>query len=93
MSNAQRLDEVKAFLQAWFVKNHPSNVWNMTEAILISDGHYCGRRFAFGPYTAIWFVEENQIKICNPDGSVAVRQDCRDLFNEQAATVPFRRAA
>ncbi|WP_417737010.1 hypothetical protein [Rosistilla oblonga] len=92
MSNAQRLDEVRAFLQAWFSKSHPSNVWSATESILISDGHYCGRRFAFGPYTAIWFVEENQVKIFDPDGSVAVRQDCSELFGE-APTIEIRRAA
>ncbi|QDV68490.1 hypothetical protein Poly24_21990 [Rosistilla carotiformis] len=92
MSNAQRLDEVRAFLQAWFSKNHPSNVWNANEAILIREGHYCGRRFAFGPYTAIWFVEENQIKIFDPDGSVAVRKDCCELFQEVSQPT-LRRAA
>lgn len=83
MTNAMRLEEVRGFLESWFRKAHPSNPWSATESILISDGHYCGRRFAFGPYTAIWFVEENQVKIFDPDGSVAVRKDCAELFVEE----------
>jgi len=59
---------------------------------MINDGFYCGRKFAFGPYTAIWFVEENQIKVFNPDGTVAHSASSEELTpSENAAEI--RRAA
>jgi hypothetical protein len=41
-----------------------------TESILIRDGYYCGRRFESEVAYAVWFLEENQIKVHGPDGSV-----------------------
>ncbi len=41
------------------------------ESILIQDGYYCGRRFECNGLKAIWFVEEDQVKIYDRDGSVA----------------------
>jgi hypothetical protein len=40
------------------------------ETILIRDGSYCGRRFEAEEASAIWFVEENQIKVFGADGSL-----------------------
>ena len=43
---------------------------DLSETILISDGHYCGRRFFRDGFDAVWFVEENQLKIHDRDGSL-----------------------
>lgn len=40
------------------------------ESILIRDGFYCGRRFQAAQHHAIWFMEEDQLKIHDTDGSV-----------------------
>lgn len=60
------------------------------EAILIRQGMYCGRRFECDAGSAVWFIEENQIKYFGSDGAVikTVR-----LPNTEPLTVPLRRAA
>lgn len=60
------------------------------EAILIRQGLYCGRRFECDAGSAVWFIEENQIKYYGADGSVikSVR-----LPIGEPLTVPLRRAA
>ena len=45
---------------------------DMNETILIRDGHYCGRRFQVEHGHAVWFLEENQIKVYLSDGQVIV---------------------
>jgi hypothetical protein len=40
------------------------------EAILIKNGHYCGRRFLCDGVQVVWFVEENQLKLYDRDGSL-----------------------
>jgi hypothetical protein len=41
------------------------------EAILIRQGLYCGRRFECDGGTAVWFIEENQIKFYDRSGALA----------------------
>ena len=42
----------------------------LAESILIRDGHYCGRRFESGGMSAVWFIEENQIKFFGKEGAL-----------------------
>lgn len=42
----------------------------LRETILIRGGQYCGRRFELAGASAIWFVEENEIKIYRAGGPV-----------------------
>jgi hypothetical protein len=59
----------------------------LQETILIRGGMYCGRRFQGSHGSAVWFVEENQIKYYGPDGAL--------LHSTAAPSVarPKRRAA
>jgi hypothetical protein len=41
-----------------------------SESILIKAGNYCGRRFVGSGGHAIWFVEENQLKLYNAEGKL-----------------------
>lgn len=43
-----------------------------SESILIRDEFYCGRRFRAAAFHAIWFIEEDQLKIYHAGGSLAV---------------------
>lgn len=43
----------------------------LSESILIRDGFYCGRRFQASSYHAVWFMEEDQLKIHSKSGEVA----------------------
>lgn len=40
------------------------------ESILISNGYFCGRKFVCDQLTAVWFVEENQVKIYSETGAL-----------------------
>lgn len=42
----------------------------LRETVLIRGGMYCGRRFEAVAGTALWFVEEDQVKILNGSGKV-----------------------
>lgn len=41
------------------------------ESILLHEGHYCGRKFDAPGAHAVWFIEEQQIKVIAADGRVA----------------------
>lgn len=66
------------------------DVSDIHEAILIRQGVYCGRRFECDAGSAVWFIEENQIKYFGGDGALVktVR-----LPSVEPKTVPLRRAA
>ena len=42
----------------------------IVELILIRDGHYTGHRFTFEDGYAVWFLDEQQLKIHWHDGSL-----------------------
>lgn len=57
------------------------------ETVMIRDGQYCGHRFSRGDYSAVWFFEENEVKIYDADRKlIRVETLCEP-------TVPIRRAA
>lgn len=47
----------------------------MCESLLIRGGYFCGRRFEMDGFSAIWFVEERQLKVYDPDGQL-LHADC-----------------
>jgi hypothetical protein len=70
MTHAQLTESVRALVAETFaVPGHGVNA-DFQESILIRDGNYCGRRFVCGGRTAIWFVEENQVKFFSPEGKL-----------------------
>lgn len=69
MSHLELLTQVRQTVQQAFedLGMHSAEI---SETILIRGGNYCGRRFQTTQGHAIWFIEENQIKIYLPDGGV-----------------------
>ena len=68
MTNSQRLAEVRERLCDWLAEQPREDSEGQTaeivgESVLIVDGFYCGRRFDAGRCYAIWFIEEDQLKI------------------------------
>ena len=57
----------------------------IVETILIRDGYYCGRRFECDGYSAVWFVDENELKIHERDGRVHAALSVDDLVRDRAA--------
>lgn len=70
MTNSQRLSAVRQKLQDWFMDQRTDDRWEVRESILIRQGFYCGRRFDFAGFRAVWFVEEDQVKIYRRDGAL-----------------------
>jgi hypothetical protein len=65
------------------------------ETTLIRNGAFCGRRFSCAGFSLVWFQEEEQVKLYNPEGaleqSCSVSQFCN--HTSQAIARNIRRAA
>lgn len=71
MSNLQRLNLVRTLLRDWFASQaEDAPQPQLVEACLIRNGYYCGRRFQCGDHSAVWFAEEDEIKIYAPNGAL-----------------------
>lgn len=78
MTNSQRLSAVRSALGHWIAQRHPQEEAcgkPLSEAMLIREGFFCGRRFRFQLYHAVWFLEEDEVKILTLEGAVAARLD------------------
>jgi hypothetical protein len=70
MTNSQRLLTVRSAIEG-YLSNQVEKTGGETaidaaitsESILIRQEHYCGRRFRTDTHQAVWFIEEDQIKI------------------------------
>jgi len=43
----------------------------LEETVLIRNGYFCGRRYHCNGFHAIWFVEENQVKVFDQQGTIS----------------------
>jgi hypothetical protein len=59
----------------------------LRETILIRAGMYCGRRFEAAGAHAVWFIEEDQLKLFSADGNIL------RVLDRVAAQEPDMRAA
>lgn len=59
-----------------------------SESILIRQEHYCGRRFRTETHQAIWFIEEDQIKVFTADNQwcVSLRGEEIDAMAETSSS-------
>jgi hypothetical protein len=57
------------------------------ESLLIHEGTYCGHRIRKGDFQAVWFIEEDQVKIFAPDGRLldAVKPSNYSVDSQRAA--------
>ena len=67
---------------------HGFSAETIGESILIREGFYCGRRFMLDGMQAVWFVEENELKVFNPDGTLLMVTSATE-----PSEAPLRRAA
>ena len=80
MTNSQRLSTVRDQLIRWMtdqslpqLDSDSSSATSSpirSESILIRDGFYCGRRFDLGSHRAVWFLEEDVVKIYSQEGEL-----------------------
>lgn len=76
MTNSQRLATVRVRLLRWLADQQVGgdlSVENpiLSESILIRNEFYCGRRFHTSTHQAVWFIEEDELKIYKENGELA----------------------
>ena len=91
MQHAEALEAVRRAVRGTFVELGADSGFEMSEHILVRNDSYCGRRFIAKRLQAIWFVEEDQIKIHAQDGSVARVMSVAEAV--RLASVTDKRAA
>lgn len=70
MTNSQRLANVRDCFVTWITNQTGATEAIESESILIRDEFYCGRRFRSASHHAIWFTEEDELKIFQIDGGL-----------------------
>ena len=71
MQHSQTLTAIRQLVRGIFAELGQAENCQATEHILLRDDLYCGRRFQADGLQAIWFIEENEIKVYAKDGSIA----------------------
>lgn len=72
MGHATVVEQVRDLVRQQFLTLSIPTEAGIEETILIRDGFYCGRRFTVAQAHAIWFCEEDQLKLYGADGAVIV---------------------
>ena len=71
MQHAQLLERVRHIVRTKFTDLGVPSLEEFCETILVRDGYYCGRCFICGDYKAVWFIEEQLLKIsCRHTGVI-----------------------
>lgn len=87
MTHAQLTENVRQLVTEAFAGLGLPDSAQFRESILIHGGNYCGRRFDGAGAHAVWFAEENQIKVITDDGRMV------QLSAYERALPPLRQAA
>ena len=69
MEHTQKLDQVRRTVAARFAQLGGTHSADFCETILVREGYYCGRRFSFEDWRAVWFADEEEVKFSDADGS------------------------
>ncbi|MDG2222115.1 MAG: hypothetical protein P8L85_12100 [Rubripirellula sp.] len=82
MTNSQRLAMVRDCLECWLkdqdtYKENDESI--LRETILIRNEFFCGRQFHLRHHHAIWFIEEDELKIYGPDRALAAVFDSQQI--------------
>lgn len=70
MDQVRILARIRSLVQDRFTHAGAPAEAILEEAMLIRHGCFCGRRFHVDGLQAIWFIEENQIKFYDRQGSI-----------------------
>ena len=91
MQHADTLDRIRRTIRGVFAELGSGQELAISEHILIRSDQYCGRRFRCGAFAAVWFIEEDEIKVHGSDGTVV--RVLAGADNPAAYYDPERRAA
>ena len=86
MSTSSLADEIRRQVRHALTEQGANAAATLCESILVRGGFLCGRRFELDGFSAIWFVEERQLKYFDRAGTVVDIARAGEAF-------PLRRAA
>ena len=87
MPHAEMTQHVRQLVAEAFARVGMPQPAEFSESILTKGGNYCGRRFTGEGGHAIWFVEENQLKLYAADGQLT------QVISTLVPSAALRRAA
>lgn len=86
MQHAEVLEAIRQLTRITFAHLGAQVPLEISENILIRDETYCGRRFQCGQLQAIWFVEEDEIKIYGGNGAVVRVMSASEALSSAPST-------
>jgi hypothetical protein len=86
MQHAEILEAVRRLIRRSFAELGGEPDAEMSETILIRHDHYCGRRFCASGLQAVWFIEEDEIKLYSPEGDVVRMGSAREAVQHSATS-------
>ena len=62
--------DIRKLIEQTFESLRPESQGLTRETLLIREGQYCGHRYESAQLSAVWFLEEDEIKFFGNDGSL-----------------------
>lgn len=88
MTPSQKLARARNCVYDFCRDQFPDEETQLRDSIFINDGFYRGRRFRSDKISAIWFAEEDQLKIHSLDGACLASWDEAELALRAEETGP-----
>ena len=85
MASRVKADTIRRQVRQIFQERGALEGAEMCESLLIRGGFFCGRRFEMDGFCAVWFVEEDELKIYDRDGKVLLSDDVEIIRRRAAA--------
>lgn len=79
MTPSQKLTRARNCVHAYCHEQFPEETIELRDSIFISDEFYRGRRFRCDQLSAVWFAEEDQLKIHTPDGACVASWNAAEM--------------
>ena len=93
MTPSQKLSRARNCVLTFCQERFPGETIELRDSVFICDEFYRGRRFRCDQISAVWFMEEDQVKIHAPDGTCLATWDANELAERfqdgQAKTLPM----
>ena len=70
MPSGSHIEQIRVFIDRRLRALEDNAGQSLVETVLIRNEAYCGHRFRLGEHSAVWFVEENELKFYSPDGKI-----------------------
>ena len=84
MNAPSRTERIRDLVRSKFQRLGATTGGELSQTLMIQASRFCGHRFRQGPYHAVWFVEEDQIKFYGPKGQLLEVATPSELMGDDA---------